>query len=290
MQQDAAKSFMRSAGRYPLLSASEEIALGWAVAEWLSHPAPCPADIEVAGLRAREKLIASNLRLVVSVAKKYHPMLKGTVLSFEDLLQEGAIGLSRAAEKFDPAQGYKFSTYAYWWIRQGITRAIAHQGATIRVPTHIGEKIKKLSSWGQRFTIEHGRPPSRREFVDDGLAAVGLKLEQYEHLQTLRSVASLDRRLGEGEDSSLGDLIPCQDGGLDTLDQDFNRVRLEALFERASVSPREREILSMSIADNMSHNAIGQQLGISRERVRQMKAKAMCKLRAKARRGDAIAY
>ena len=290
MQQDAAKGFMISAGRHPLLSASEEIALGWAVAEWLSHPAPCPSDIEVAGRRARERLIASNLRLVVSVAKKYHPVLKGTVLGFEDLLQEGAIGLSRAAEKFDPAKGYKFSTYAYWWIRQGITRAIAHQGSTIRLPSHIGDKIKKLGSWGQRFAMEHGRPPSRREFVDDGLAAVGLSLEQYEHLQTLRSVASLDRRLCEGEDKSLVDLIPCQDVGQEALDQDFNRMRLEALFERASVSAREREILAMSIEDGMNYKAIGQQLGISRERVRQIKANALRKLRAKARRGEAIAY
>lgn len=290
MQQDAAKSFMQSAGRYPLITASEEIVLGWAVWNWLSHPAPCPADIEAAGRRAREKLIASNLRLVVSVAKKYYSMLHGTSMGFEDLLQEGTLGLARAAEKFDPSQGYKFSTYAYWWIRQGVTRSLSQQGGTIRVPAHIAEKIKKLGGWSRSFSEEHGRSPSRREFIEGGLAVVGLTLEQYEHIQSLRSVASLDRRLGEGEDTSLGDLIPGEDGGLDAIDQDFNRMALESLFERASITPREREILSLSIAGGMSYRDIGQRLGISRERTRQIKMTALRRLQAKARRGEAIAY
>lgn len=288
MQHDSAKAFMRAAGKHKLLTAAEEIGLGWAVLDWLSHPAPIPADVEAAGRRAREKLIACNLRLVVSVAKKYHTMLKGTGMTSRKL-QEGTLGLARAAEKFDPGKGYKFSTYAYWWIRQSITRSLSQQGGVIRVPAHIDEKSKKLGAWTSAFSQEHGRSPNRRELVEDGLLAVGLTLEQYQHLQNIRRVCSLDMRLGDGE-TELIELIAGDDGeqALEEIDREFSRRKLEALYERAGITLKERQVLALSIEGDLAYSEIGQRVGLSRERVRQIKAAALRRLQTKANRGDAL--
>jgi RNA polymerase sigma factor (sigma-70 family) len=280
MQHDSAWAFMKAAGRHKLLTAAEEIELGWQVWGWLSHPEPIPDHIIAAGLAARRRLMESNLRLVVSVAKKYNTAAKDGGLSFEDMLQEGVCGLARAAEKFDPSKGYKFSTYADWWIRQAMTRALSRHSGTVRLPMHLTEKLQKLRSWEREYRAEYGCSPSSKARKEIGLPAVGLSVETYERATSFGRMASLDARMKDGEGDTLAQMIASQDEDpMDGIDADFQRSRLERMYARAGITQREREVLALSIVEGVSHFAIGRQMGLSQERVRQIKGKALRRLR-----------
>ncbi len=251
---------MSEIGRHELLTAAEEVALA--------------KRIERGEREAKERMINSNLRLVVSIAKRY----RGHGVSFGDLIQEGAIGLNRAVEKFDWRKGFKFSTYATWWIRQACQRAISSQGRTIRIPAHVHERRIKLARVGREFEIEHGREPSTEE-----LAALTGYEEQHveEALAAVEASVSLNQAVGDDGEGELGELLadpdaidPAEEAG-DELHRRFIRTAL------ASLEERERRLLELRFGlDGEPHSldAIARELGISRERVRQLEQHALTQL------------
>src|SRR6059058_6136314 len=191
---DALQLFLNEAGRWPLLTAEEEVELS--------------KRIERGDLEAKERMINSNLRLVVSIAKRY----QGHGLSLLDLIQEGIIGLIRAVEKFDWRRGFKFSTYATWWIRQAVQRGVANKSRTIRIPVHIAEREQKIARAGRELLAKHERPPT----VEEIAKAAKLPLKQVREVrQAARAVASLDKPVGSEGDAQLGELIPTQAPGLE---------------------------------------------------------------------------
>lgn len=268
--------YLQSIGRVPLLTAEEEIILGRAVKEWIEHPSPSP-EIENRGLRAKRKLMAANLRLVVHISKKY--MNRG--LDMDDLIQEGSIGLDRAVEKFDFTKGYKFSTYAYWWIRQALTRAISEKSRLIRMPVHNWEKLNKLKISRRRYMQEHGCYPSTQELstmTEIPVDALEKLMEQF----VKTNCASLDQGVGKEESTELIDLIPCEtQGTFEAIAQqsikDCLGNILEELTEKESVVIRMRFGLNDEAPKTLQ--AIGDSLGVSRERVRQLETKALRKLK-----------
>ncbi len=264
-QQDSIGVFLREMARYPLLTASQEVEL---------------ARIIVAGgpegERAKRKLVRANLRLVVSIAKKY--LNRG--VPFLDLIQEGSIGLMRAAEKFDYERGYKFSTYAYWWIRQGITRAIASQSRTVRLPVHMVEKLNQVKKARRELAQELGRRPTKEE-IAEALELTPEKLDAV--MDAGRRTLSLHTKVGKEEDTELLQLIE----DADELVPD-ERIDLQLLSEQVDevlghLTSRERDIIRLrfGLQDGRSHTLaeIGDLYSLSRERVRQIQAKAMRKLR-----------
>ena len=257
---DALQLFFNEIRRHPLLTADEEIEIAKA--------------IERGDLEAKERLVNSNLRLVVSIAKKY----QGQDLSLLDLIQEGILGLIRASEKFDWRKGYKFSTYATFWIREAIQRGIANKGRTIRIPVHIGQRERKIARATQTLATELGRDPTDEEVA----AATELPVEQViEVKDAARTVTSLDRPVGEGDETAFGDLLP---GDAPTPDEEVEIGFREEILHRAlaKLPEQERKVVKLRYGINGDNptplREAGQMLGMSAEGVRKLEKRALERL------------
>ena len=281
---DSIGYYLSSIGRVPLLTATEEIELAHRVQN-MKKMLEIP-EIERSsknlrlikiGKRARDRMMSANLRLVVSVAKKY----QNQGLELLDLVQEGAIGLERAVDKFDPAMGYKFSTYAYWWIRQGMTRAIDNSARTIRLPIHISEKLSKMRRVSRELSQKSGRQPTRLEMA----TAMGIEQKDLEDLISQSApCASLDAHArGEEDRSTLGELIPDPNGEepMEGMDRNIQKEHLGTWLTQ--LNEREQKIMKLRFGldgeEPLTLAEIGRQINVSRERVRQLEAKAILKLR-----------
>ena len=262
---DPVRLYLREIGRIKLLSANEEIELARKILEGGTP-----------GAIAKRKLVQANLRLVVSIAKKY----VGRGMLFLDLIQEGNLGLIRAAEKFDHERGFKFSTYATWWIRQAITRAIADQARTIRIPVHMVETINKLKKVTRRLAQELSRKPTEDELAIEMNVSIP-KLREI--IKIAQEPLSLETPIGKEEDSRLGDFIEDKeaDAPIKTVASELLREDLAEVL--CTLSPRERDVLrlrfGMDDGRQRTLEEVGQLFGVTRERIRQIEAKALRKLR-----------
>ena len=263
---DSVRMYLREIGKIPLLTHEEELRL---------------AKKSVEGdRRAKDKMAGANMRLVVSIAKRY----SGRGLDLLDLIQEGNTGLLRAVDKFDPEKGFKFSTYATWWIRQAITRAIADQARTIRIPVHMVETINKLMRTQRRMTQELNREPTVEELAKE----LEMEVEKVEYVMKIKQdITSLDAGVGrdgdDGEDSTLGDFIEDEDTA-SPEDSASNQLLKEQVREvLSSLSDREQKIIKMrfGLDGTKSHTLeeVGLEFAVTRERIRQIEAKALMKLR-----------
>ena len=259
---DPVKTYLKEIGRVPLLSAKEETALA--------------AAARAGDAEARRRLSEANLRLVVSVAKRY----AGRGLPFLDLIQEGNLGLMKATEKFEPDRGFKFSTYATWWIRQAITRAIADQGRTIRIPVHLVESINRVKKMSGELLRKNGREPTPE------MIAVRLDMEPErvrELLLLAQEPVSLETPVGEEEDAHLEDFIQDEEAGVPVDEAGRQMLRRELMNVLKSLTPREERVIALrfGLEDGRARTLeeLGQEFNITRERVRQIEAKALRKLR-----------
>ena len=259
---DPVKAYLKEIGRVPLLSAEEEQTLARAA--------------RAGDADARRRLSEANLRLVVSVAKRY----AGRGLPFLDLIQEGNLGLMKAAEKFEPDRGFKFSTYATWWIRQSITRAIADQGRTIRIPVHLVEHINRVRKTAGELLRKNGREPTAEEI------AVRLEMEPdrvRELLQLAQEPVSLETPVGEEEDAHLEDFIQDEEAGIPVDEAGRQLLRRELMSVLKSLTPREERVITLrfGLDDGRPRTLeeLGKEFNVTRERIRQIEAKALRKLR-----------
>jgi RNA polymerase nonessential primary-like sigma factor len=304
---DLVRVYLQEIGRVPLLGRDEEVELARQVQKLmklvaLKEAAAATTDeawaeaaelslvelkrLQLSGSRAKKKMIEANLRLVVSVAKKY----QNRGLELLDLVQEGTLGLERAVEKFDPTKGYRFSTYAYWWIRQGITRAIATQSRTIRLPVHITEKLNRIKKTQRKLSQNLGRTPTIAEIAEE------LEMEPA-HVRELMSrvprSVSLETRVGKDKDTELGELLEAEETSPeDSAVQESLRRDVQELL--GDLTLRERDVITMryGLLDGRvySLSEIGRALNLSRERVRQIESKALQKLRQPRRRAKVRDY
>jgi RNA polymerase primary sigma factor len=259
---DSLQLFLADVGRHKLLTASEEVTLAKA--------------IERGDMLAKRRMIESNLRLVVSIAKGY----RGLGVPFLDLIQEGTLGLNRAVEKFDWRRGFKFSTYATWWIRQSVQRAVANHARTIRVPVHVVERQQKLSRAARRLEVELGREATKEELAE----ATGLPMQHVdEALGAAHASVSLNQTVGSDDEGELGDLFADREAA-DPFDEAEESLRRQGVRKALDALPeRERRILELRFGfdgEPWTLEAIGHELDLTRERVRQLEAQALARLSA----------
>ena len=259
---DPVRMFLKEIGKVPLLTAEEEVELAIRMSQ---------GDEE-----AKRRMTEANLRLVVSIAKRY----VGRGMLFLDLIQEGNLGLIKAVEKFDYTKGYKFSTYATWWIRQAITRAIADQARTIRIPVHMVETINKVIRVSRQLLQELGHDPSAEEIA----AEIGMPVEKVrEILKIAQEPVSLETPIGEEEDSHLGDFIPDEDASEPSEAASFSLLKEQLMEVLDTLTPREKKVLELrfGIVDGRTRTLeeVGKEFNVTRERIRQIEAKALRKLR-----------
>jgi RNA polymerase nonessential primary-like sigma factor len=298
---DMVRTYLHEIGRVPLLTHEQEIVYGKQVQkmmpllekkaelteelgrtpsldEWAAAVNLSESELQKTvkqGKRAKQKMIEANLRLVVAIAKKYQKRN----MEFLDLIQEGSLGLERGVEKFDPTKGYKFSTYAYWWIRQAITRAIAQQARTIRLPIHITEKLNKIKKTQRELSQKLGRSATPAEVAQE----LDLETSQIrEYLSIARQPISLDVRVGDNQDTELSELL--EDDGISPdhyTTQELLKQDLQALM--ADLTPQQQAVLTLRFGledgKELSLAKIGKRLNISRERVRQLEHQALSQLR-----------
>ena len=259
---DPVRMYLKEIGRVPLLSADEEIVLA--------------QRMEQGDEEAKHRLSEANLRLVVSIAKRY----VGRGMLFLDLIQEGNLGLIKAVDKFDYRKGYKFSTYATWWIRQAITRAIADQARTIRIPVHMVETINKLIRVSRQLLQEYGREPLPEEIA----AEMGISEEKVrEIIKIAQEPVSLETPIGEEEDSHLGDFLPDEDAPAPAEAAAFTMLKEQLMSVLSTLTPREEMVLKLrfGLEDGRQRTLeeVGKEFKVTRERIRQIEAKALRKLR-----------
>jgi len=276
---DPVRMYLKEIGRVPLLSANEEIVLAKQIEAGAQEDATYK-DIQLSK-KAKKKLVDANLRLVVSIAKRY----VGRGMLFLDLIQEGNLGLIKAVDKFDYTKGYKFSTYATWWIRQAITRAIADQARTIRIPVHMVETINKLIRISRQLLQDKGREPLPEEIAE----GMGITVERVREIQKIaQEPVSLETPIGEEEDSHLGDFIEDQDAIApdDAASYILLQEQIEDVFTCLTDREQQVLILRFGLKDGKPRTLeeVGQHFNVTRERIRQIEGKALTKLRNRGKR------